>query len=84
MACLGQRDGARMARILEGLRRSRDGVSVDKLAALGRVTKHRVAGFVKVLRGEGFTVEYSTRRERDGWSGAMKEKGYYTMKEGEG
>jgi hypothetical protein len=70
-----------MSRIMEVLRARKDGVSADFLAACGKVAKYRVAGFVKVLRGEGFTVEYSTRRERDGWSGAMKERGYYTMKE---
>ncbi len=70
-----------MARILEALQVHKEGVGADVLAALGGVTKYRVAGFVKILRGEGFTVEYTTRRERSSSNGVMRDQGYYTMKE---
>ncbi len=76
---LGSRDGARMARILEALQAHKEGVGADVLAAWGKVTKYRVAGFVKVLRGEGFTVEYSTKWERDGRTGVKRLHGYYRL-----
>jgi len=68
-----------MARILVVLQRSRDGVSADELAAYGKVEKLKVAGFVKILRGEGFVVEHTRRW---GWcSGRGGWRSFYRMKE---
>lgn len=79
LASLSQRYGARMARILEALQAHKEGVGADVLSDLGKVTKYRVAGFVKVLRGEGFTVEYTTRWKRDSYTGLMRKHGYYRL-----
>jgi hypothetical protein len=79
LASLSQRYGARMARILEALQAHKEGVGADVLSAIGKVTKYRVAGFVKVLRGEGFTVEYTTRWKRDSYTGLMRKHGYYRL-----
>lgn len=68
-----------MARILEVLEAHKEGVGADVLAALGEVTKYRVAGFVKILRGEGFTVEYTTRWKRDSYTGLLRQHGYYRL-----
>lgn len=74
---LGQRDSQRMARILKALQ-SREWVRSDALAEIGGVARLHLAGFIKILRGEGFVIEHMRRYcsfERTVW------RSYYKMTE---
>lgn len=79
LSSLGQRDGARMARIKEVLERSREWVHCSVLAEAGRVSRRRVAFFVRMLRADGFRVEYRQRYSYDRRFFRGRMEGHYRM-----